>query len=114
MTHWVFLIFLRNGVMECADVGLLSRDTMVGVRQCAVGLGGQDVSYNRVNDEFAILPLGRRAQRIRTPPDEVRPMSTSTISIRVGTRILKSHGALVLAGAIVLLMGAACSSAQAV
>jgi fibro-slime domain-containing protein len=36
-------------------------------------------------------------------------MSTSTISIRVGTRI---HRALTLAGAVVLLMGAACSSAQ--
>ena len=36
-------------------------------------------------------------------------MSTSTISIRVGTRI---HGALTLAGAVVLLMGATCSSAQ--
>jgi len=36
-------------------------------------------------------------------------MSTSTISIRVGTRI---HGALTLAGTVVLLMGAACSSAE--
>ena len=112
MTHWVFLIFLRNGVMECADVGLLSRDTMVGVRQCAVGLGGQDVSYNRVNDEFAILPLGRRAQRIRTPPDEVRPMSTNAISILLSNRIQKSCGALVVAGVFVLLAGVNCSAAK--
>ena len=48
---------------------------------------------------------------IRSPPDEVRPMSTNMISIRVGTRILRSCGALLLAGAVVLLTGANCTPA---
>ena len=38
-------------------------------------------------------------------------MSTSTISIRVSTRILRSCGALLLAGAVVLLAGANCTPA---
>ena len=38
-------------------------------------------------------------------------MSTSTISIRVSTRILSSCGALLLAGAVVLLVGANCTPA---
>ena len=65
-----------------------------------------------LGEEFGILALGRQAQRISTPPDEVRPMSTSTISVRFGTRILRTHGALLLAGAAVLFMGASCNSAK--
>ena len=38
-------------------------------------------------------------------------MSTSTIFARIGTCVLKSHSALVLAGAVVLLAGASCTSA---
>jgi fibro-slime domain-containing protein len=39
-------------------------------------------------------------------------MSTSTISLGVATRILKNHGALVLTGALVLFVGASCSTAK--
>ena len=38
-------------------------------------------------------------------------MSTNTIFARLATRVLKSHGALLLAGAVVLLVGADCTSA---
>ena len=38
-------------------------------------------------------------------------MSTSTLFTRVGACVLKSHGALVLMGAVVLLAGASCNSA---
>ncbi len=46
------------------------------------------------------------------PLGEVRPMSTSTISVQVGARVLRSCVALVLAGTVALLAGANCGAAK--
>ena len=85
---------------------------MLVVRWAATKLSRSEVSFLRSGSAVVILTMGWYARGVFSlTPDEARSMSTNTTFSRLVNSVLSSHCALVLAGAVVLFVGASCSNA---